>query len=341
MKNTRLRVGIAGLGRMGQRHAFNLAHRTLGATLVAACSPIASELEWARDKLGVKHLYGQYKDLLAHPELDAVFLVTPTTLHAEQIIQGLQAGKHVFSEKPLALNIPDCLKVEEEAARYSSQKVMIGFVRRFDPSYCDAYAKVQGGLIGRPFLVRSQTADQNDPSGFFVKFAPTSGGAMLDMCVHDIDVARWFLGAGTAVRVYAAGTIAIHKGLAECGDVDNGVGICEFSDGQIACFYASRTMAHGHETLSEIIGTRGRLTIGQNPRLDRVEIADAAGMRNECTPTFYERFAEAFQLEAQAFVDAVRGDLSVPVTLRDATEATRIGIALTRSLASGRAVDVK
>ena len=218
--NARFRIGIAGIGRMGQRHALNLAHRTLGAQLVAVCSPVASELEWAKEKLNVKYLYRDYKDLLAHPGLDAVFLVTPTTLHADQIIQGLQAGKHVFSEKPLALNIPDCLKVEQEAAKYPKQKVMIGFVRRFDPSYRDAYDKVKAGLIGRPFLVRSQTADQNDPSGFFVRFAPTSGGAMLDMSVHDIDVARWFLGAGGAKRVYAAGTIAIHKGLAECGDVD-------------------------------------------------------------------------------------------------------------------------
>ncbi len=339
--NAPLRIGIAGIGRMGQRHALNLAHRTLGAQLVAACSPVVSELEWAREKLNVKYLYRDYKDLLEHPGLDVVFLVTPTTLHADQIIQGLRAGKHVFSEKPLALNILDCLKVEQEAAKYPKQKVMIGFVRRFDPSYRDAHDKVKAGLIGRPFLVRSQTADQNDPSGFFVRFAPTSGGAMLDMSVHDIDVARWFLGAGGAKRVYAAGMIAIHKGLAECGDVDNGVAICEFGDGQIACFYASRTMAHGHETLSEIIGTMGRLMVGQNPRIDRVEISDSHGVRNECTPTFYERFAEAFQLEVQAFVDAVLSDLPLPLTLRDATEATRIGIALTQSLRSGQVVDVE
>jgi len=242
---------------MGQRHALNLPHRTLGAQLMAVCSPVASELEWAKEKLNVKYLYRDYKDLLAHPGLDAVFLVTPTTLHADQIIQGLQAGKHVFSEKPLALNIPDCLKVEQEAAKFPKQKVMIGFVRRFDPSYRDAWDKVKAGLIGRPFLARSQTADQNDPSGFFMHFPPTSGGAILDMSVHDIDVARWFLGAGGVKRVYAAGAIAIHQGLAECGDVDNGVAICEFGDGRIACFYASPTMAHGHETLSEIIGMQG------------------------------------------------------------------------------------
>ncbi len=120
--NAPLRIGIAGIGRMGQRHALNLAHRMLGAQLVAACSPVAGELEWAREKLRIKYLYRDYKDLLAHPELDAVFLVTPTSLHADQIIQGLQAGKHVFSEKPLALNIPDCLKVSRKPRSIRSRR---------------------------------------------------------------------------------------------------------------------------------------------------------------------------------------------------------------------------
>jgi myo-inositol 2-dehydrogenase/D-chiro-inositol 1-dehydrogenase len=335
-----LRVGIAGVGRMGKRHAANLAQRVQGAELTAACSPIGDELTWARDTLGVPHLYADYAQLLAHPELDAVFLVTPTTLHADQIILALKAGKHVFSEKPLALNLPDCERVEAEAAKHPRLKVMIGYVRRFDPSYRDAWEKIQAGAIGRPFLVRSQTADQNDPSGFFVQYAPLSGGILLDMSVHDIDSARWLLGASAARRVFATGTIAVHEGLSECGDVDNAVATIEFVDGQIALIYASRTMAHGHETLAEVVGTAGRLTVGQNPRLNRVEIADAHGVRNECTPTFYERFAEAFLLEAQEFVDVVREDRAPPLTLRDATEATRIGIAVTESLRTKRAVEL-
>ena len=334
-----LRVGIAGVGRMGRHHAANLAHRVLGAELAAACSPVADELAWARDTLGVAHGYADYARMLAHPGLEAVFLATPTTLHADQIIEGLRAGKHVFSEKPLALNIADCLRVEEEAAKHPRQKVMIGYVRRFDPSYRDAYDKIKSGAIGRPFLARSQTADQNDASGFFVRYAGASGGILLDMSVHDIDTVRWLLGAKGARRVFAAGTIAVHEGLRECGDVDNAVATIEFADGQIASLYASRTLAHGHETLTEIVGTMGRITVGQNPRINRVEIADAHGVRNECTPTFYERFAEAFLNEAQAFVDIVREDRPPPLTLRDATEATRIGIAVTESLRTKRAVE--
>ncbi len=329
-----LRIGIAGLGRMGRQHAQNLVRHVPGAALVAACSPLESELTWAGQTLGIKHLYSDYQALLAHESLDAVFLATPTSLHADQIILALRSGKHVFCEKPLSLKMEDCYRVTGEAARHPKLKVMIGFVRRFDASYQDAYERIQSGGIGRPFMVYSQTCDQYDPQGFFVKFAPTSGGIFLDCSVHDIDLARWLLGNPKPARVFASGTIAIHQGLQACGDVDNGVAVVEFADGRIATFYASRTMPHGHETVTEITGTAGRLTVGRNPRRNRLEIADATGFRNECTPSFFERFEAAFLAEAIYFVDAVRGHQALSLTLDDAFEATRIGLALRESLQS-------
>jgi myo-inositol 2-dehydrogenase/D-chiro-inositol 1-dehydrogenase len=340
VSGARLRVGIAGLGRLGRRHAENLARRIPRAELAAACSPIAEELAWAKDALGVPRLYRDFARLLADREIDAVFIVTPTSLHAEHIIAALQADKHVFCEKPLSLDLTDCQRVEAEGAKHPRQKVMIGYGRRFDPSNRDAWDKIQAGLIGKPFLVRSQNLDLNDPSGFFVRFAPTSGGIFLDCTVHDIDLARWFLGNPKPLRVFAAGTVAVHEGLREFGDVDNGVATCEFADGKLACFYASRTMAHGHETSTEIFGTKGRLAVGQNPRLNRVDISDAHGVRNECTPTFYERFQEAFLIETAHFIDAVLEDRAPALSLHDATEATRIGIALTESLRTRRAVEL-
>lgn len=338
-----VRVGIVGLGRLGRRHAQNLAYRVPGAVLVAACSPLEEELAWARDALPEPRLHAEYAALLADPDVDAVWLVTPSALHAQQIVDALQAGKHVFCEKPLSLDLAECERVIAEAARYPHLQATIGFMRRFDPSYRDAFDKIHAGAIGRPFLVRSQTCDRNDPDGFFVRFAPTSGGIFLDCTVHDIDVARWLLGKPRATRVYATGTIALHEGLREFGDVDNGVAICEFEGGGIAMFYASRTMAHGNDTGSEVIGTAGAMTIGRVPRVNRVEILDAGGVRNECTPTFFERFEDAFLAEAQAFVAAVSsggssGGEQAGASLADALEATRIGSALRASLQSGQAV---
>ena len=338
--NAPLRVGIAGLGRLGKRHAEQLARHTPGARLVAACSPVAEELDWARDALGVPRRYADYAELLADPEIDAVVLVTPTTLHADQTSAALRAGKHVFVEKPLSLDVATCEAVEAVARDYPDQVAMVGFVRRFDPSYARAKAAIDAGQLGRPFLVRSQTCDQNDPAGFFVRFAPSSGGIFMDCSVHDIDLARWMLGNPKAVRAFASGTIALHPGLAECGDVDNGLAIVEFEGGQRAVFYASRTLPHGHETTTEVIGTTGTVQIGYGAHADRTEFRTAAGVQHSALPDFFARFEDAFRLEMEAFVAACRGEIAPPLTLSDATEATRIGQAITESLRSGLPVTI-
>jgi myo-inositol 2-dehydrogenase/D-chiro-inositol 1-dehydrogenase len=335
-----VQLGIAGLGRMGRRHAENFARRVPGAALLAACSPVAEETAWARGELGVAATYAAYEDLLGHPGLDAIVLATPTALHADQIIAALDAGKHVFCEKPLALSVADCLRVEQAAAGRPDQLVMIGFVRRFDASYRDAHAKIATGQIGRPFLVQSQTGDQLDPSGFFVRFAPTSGGIFLDCSIHDVDLARWLLGNPVPRRVFATGTVAVHQDLRPIGDVDNGVAIVEFTDGSLAYFYASRTLAYGHDTHTEIIGTAGRLTVGQKPWRNRVEISDAHGIRTECVTDYYQRFQDAFLVSAVEFVRCVRDGSPLPLTLHDATEATRIGRALADAQRSGAIVDL-
>jgi myo-inositol 2-dehydrogenase / D-chiro-inositol 1-dehydrogenase len=198
-----LNVGIAGLGRLGKRHAMQLARHTPGARLLAACSPLAGELAWARDELGVARCHDSLDAMLADPDIQAVVLVTPTTLHADQTIASLRAGKHVFVEKPLSLDVPTCEAVEAVAREHPNQVAMVGYVRRFDPSYVEAKAAIDNGHLGRVYLVRSQTCDQNDPDGFFVRFAPTSGGIFMDCSVHDIDLARWFLGNPKATRVLA------------------------------------------------------------------------------------------------------------------------------------------
>jgi myo-inositol 2-dehydrogenase/D-chiro-inositol 1-dehydrogenase len=334
---TSLRIGLAGLGRLGQRYAENLARAIPRAELAAVCSPVESERAWARDTLGVSTIYTTYEEMLADPSLDAIFLVTPTSLHAAQIEAALDAGKHVFCEKPLSLELEDCRHAAAHAAK-ACKRAMVGFVRRFDESYRHAFQHIEAGGIGRPFLVYSQTTDLADPSGAFLKFAPTSGGIFLDCSVHDVDLARWLLGRPKAKKVYSAGTVAMYPPLEALGDVDNGIAIVEFEGGRMAMFYASRTQAHGHDTHTDITGTAGRVSVGRNPRVDRVEIADANGVRNTVLPSFYERFAPAFVTQAKHFVDAVLDDTPFELTMDDAVEATRIAIALRESLQSGQPV---
>ena len=334
--STSLRVGIAGLGRLGRRHAENLAFRTRGCALVSACSPVAAELDMAHAQFGIERLHADFDSFVRDPGIDAVVLVTPTSLHARQAIAALEAGKHVFVEKPLALNVEDCERVEAVAKQHPQLVAMVGFVRRFDASYQNAHAAIARGEIGRTFLVRSQTCDMNDESGAFIRFAPTSGGIFMDCSVHDIDLARWLLGNPKAQRAFATGTVAIHEGLEPLGDVDNGIAVVEFEGGQRAVLYASRTFAHGHETQTEVVGTAGKLLVGHGAARDRVVVSDTHGVRHQAVADFFERFSDAFGREMQAFVASCRGDEPQALTLADATEATRIGLAITRSLHTGQ-----
>ena len=335
-----LNVGIVGLGRLGRRHATALAKDIPGVRLVAACNPSDESLQWARTTLGVEHLYPDFRSFLEHPGLDAVVLASPTTAHPQQFEAALLAGKHVFVEKPLSLDVATCEALSALADSRPRQVAMVGFERRFDPDFVRAHESIVRGELGRPFLVRSQTCDMNDPNGFFVRFSPTSGGIFNDCCVHDIDLARWMLGNPKALKVFASGTIALHPGLAQHNDVDNGMAIIEFEGGARAMLYASRTMPHGHETTLEVIGTEGTVQVGFGARADATTIRSARGIHHRALPDFHARFGVAFHRELSAFALACQGRGELPATLRDATEATRIAQALAKSFQSGQAEGV-
>ncbi len=334
-----VRLGIVGLGRLGKRHAQNLHYRVPGANLVAACSVVSDELTWAKDELGVNKTYESYDDLLADPEIDAVFLVSTSSVHAQQIKAGLAAGKHVFSEKPMGVTIEECLDVEKVVAAAPDLHFQLGFVRRFDPSLAYAKKKIEEGLIGEPFLVRAQTVDTDEFAEFQIKFVPTSGGIFMDMNSHDIDLARWFIGSEIK-SVYAIGGSYVHPGFAEVNDADNTVALCRFEDGKMAVISASRTAFHGHDTHTEITGSKGILKIGMRANKNRVEIFDSVGARVECVQDFYERFQEGFLLEAQSFVKGIQSGEKPAIIAKDGTKATEVGFALTTSFKEKRVVEL-
>ena len=149
-----------------------LAQDIPGVRLIAACNPSTESLQWVRQDLGVEHLYQDFRSFLDHPGLDAVVLASPTTAHPEQFEAALLAGKHVFVEKPLSLDVATCEALCALAASRPRQVAMVGFERRFDPDFVRAHESMVRGELGRPFLVRSQTCDMNDPNGFFVRFSP-------------------------------------------------------------------------------------------------------------------------------------------------------------------------
>lgn len=216
---------------------------------------------------------------------------------------------------------------------------MAGFSRRFDESYRDAATKViHDKAVGKPFMVRSNTCDLLDTTGFFVKYSKRNGGIFVDCAIHDIDLTLWYLDDPVPKSCYAVGTLQHHPELAESQDVDNGVGIVEFWGGKIAYFYCSRTQAHGHDVCTEVTGTTGKIMVNVMPKQNNVVIADKLGMRNEVQVEYWQRFEHAFALEANEFVQSVLQDKPVPLPLELGMKVMTIGRALQDSLVSGRVV---
>ncbi|POR38580.1 Scyllo-inositol 2-dehydrogenase (NAD(+)) [Tolypocladium paradoxum] len=343
MAPRKLKIGVAGLGRMGKRHALNFFQSVPRAELVAVSSPDAAEREWAREHLGPSGVavYEHFDDLLKQDGLEAVCIASATAVHAAQSIAAVDAGKHVLCEKPLATTAEVSQSVVDAAARRPELKVMCGFSRRFDESYRDAHAKTQSGLIGRPCVFRSQTCDMLDPSGFFVAYAEFSGGIFVDCSIHDIDLALWFFGEDGESKVKsvsAVGITAVEPGLRKYNDRDNAVGLIEFVDGRIVHLYCSRMMAAGQEDTTEIIGTKGKLGVNTIPVANLVRVYEPGGIRHEVPKNYWDRFKNAFTREAIEFTDCCLDDTCVPVKLETAVAAVKIGAALQESMISGRKI---
>lgn len=214
---------------------------------------------------------------------------------------------------------------------------MCGFSRRFDESYREAYSLVQAGTIGRPSILRSQTCDKHDPSGFFVPYAAKSGGIFVDCNVHDIDLTLWFFGGDVVPKsISAHGITAVHPELRDHADRDNAVGVVEFWSGQIAYYYSSRMMAHGQEDATEIIGTKGKLAVNNNPQKNLVNVFTEAGITRQAPDNYYGRFELAFVTESNEFTAACLDDTPVPLDIGNALKALQLGKWLQESLITGK-----
>jgi len=326
----KIKLGLIGLGRMGKRYADIIQNKVINADIIAVCSVNDTELDYARYELSAQYTFSNHRQLLELNELDAVLIISSTTQHARHMIDVIEAGYHVFCEKPLALSVEDCQRAIKAADSKPSQLSVVGFNRRFDKSYIYAKRKLEEGLIGTPFLVRSQTVDKDSSADFQANYVQNSGGIFLDYNAHDIDLSRWFLNS-EFTHVYSIGGSFKHDVFARMGDADNVMTVGKMENGTMAHIIASRTAAHGHDTYTEITGTEGTLRIGRPAGRNLVEIYDAKGARREIVDSFLDRFGESFEHQIQSFVNNVQQGNRMPFSLRDALEATRVGVAMTKS----------
>lgn len=333
----KIKVGIAGLGRLGKVHANNLAFKIPNAELTAACSIAPAELAYAKTELGVADTYTDFREMLAKADIDAVAIVTTSSEHCWQIEAALDAGKHVFSDKPLGVNLEECKQAEAAVERNPDKVFFLGFMRRYDASYAYAKQKIQEGAIGIPYMVKATGIDPEALVEGSIKFAATSGGIIIDMAVHDIDLMRWFLDDEPS-EVYAIGSTFKHPEFKAVGDDETAVATYKFNNGGIGVIHVGRTAPHGYHVETEIVGTEGSIRISPVPEKNLAILYNNKGVVTECVEGFPQRFSEAYLLEMQEFVDCVCEDRKPDVTVYDGTKSTAIAFSTTEAWKSGKIV---
>ena len=330
MATGKLRVGLLGAGRIGRIHGGNIAaHQRARLAAVVDASPEAAGNLAEATGAGVASV----DEIIGAPEIDAVVICTPTDTHADLIERAARAGKAIFCEKPVSLDsqrTEACLKVVEE----TGAKLMIGFNRRFDPSFSALRRRIGLGEVGDVELV---TILSRDPSPPPPDYLVRSGGLFRDMMIHDFDMARFLLGE-EPIEVHAVASALVDAAIRRSGDVDTAAVLMKTASGKIAQISNSRRATYGYDQRIEVHGSLGLLAAG-NRRTTTVELANNRGYSvDPALPFFLERYAEAYRAELDAFVVGVLDGKALSPTGQDGLRAQRLADAATAAARSGQAV---
>ena len=331
----KLKVGLIGLGRLGRVYARDLSSRLEETRLVAVADTNAELARQVAEEFGAARSYGDPRELAADPEVDALVIVSPTHTHKDVVLAAATARKPTFCEKPLALSLADC-QTMQAAVEKQGTFFQMGFMRRFDPGYAAAHRQISEGRIGRPVVFKSTSRDPYRPSLEYANPA-SSGGLLVDMGIHDFDLARWFM--GDVASVSAVGAVLAYPEMATVGDIDNAIATLVFADGRLGVVDLTRNGIYGYDITTELLGTEGTIRIGylrETPLL----VMTKNSVAHDTVPYFMERFERAYTLQLQDFARNVIQQRQASVTLHDGVEALRVALAATAACKSRQSVGV-
>ena len=331
-----VKIAVIGLGRMGSLHARTIATRVASAELYAVVDPDPAVRAVIGAELEVPHAAADAHEVLGLPELDAVVVATPTSTHGPLVTAAAAAGKSVFCEKPLALSLEETDVVLEAAAR-AGVPLQVGLMRRFDAAYRRAKTLIEEGQIGRPVSFKSVGRDPFCPRVEFADPAK-SGGLIVDMGIHDFDLARWLM-ADKVKRVSAEGALLVCSELEAVGDIDNAMINLRFAGGALGNVELSRNAFYGYDIRTEVLGTEGAATIGTYQHTP-VLLLTRAGAQHDVIPYLMERFGDAYRAQIEHFVGCLQQGHPPAVSGADARAALAISLAATRAAQTGQPVTI-
>ncbi len=326
-------VAVFGAGRIGRIHAGNLAALP-GVTLRFVCDPVADSAASLAQQLGAA--VSTPEAVLADKSIDVVAIASPTDTHSDLIHRAAAAGKHIFCEKPIDLSVPRAIECAA-AVKAAGVACMIGFQRRFDPTFAEAQARLARGDIGVPEMLVVTSRDPGAPPAQYLK---GSGGIFRDMLIHDFDIFRWILcsDGDEAATLYATGSVLVDPEIAKVPDIDSSVVTIRTKKGRLCQINTSRRAAYGYDQRFEVLGSNGMLQCG-NLRPTEVVQSDAQSVRSDKPEHFFlQRYREAYRLELVHFFECLQSGAPFRTTIDDGVAAQKLADAAALSLASGAAV---
>jgi myo-inositol 2-dehydrogenase/D-chiro-inositol 1-dehydrogenase len=328
-----IRVGLIGCGRIGRVHADSVTVHPR-AELARVVDPVEAAAREVGERFGAPS--GTDVDaVLGDPAIDAVVVASPTPTHVDLLTAAVRAGKAVLCEKPIDLDI-----ARVDACRAAigglADRVMLGFNRRFDPSFADIRARVAAGEIG---ALEQLTIISRDPAPPPAGYVATSGGLFRDMTIHDLDMARFFL--GEVVEVTATAANLVSRDIAEAGDVDTAVVVLRGAGGALCSITNSRRAVFGYDQRLEAFGAQGMLAaVNQHPTSVRFAGADRTEVAPPYQSFFLDRYTPAYRAEMDAFITGVERGTAFSPGFADGRAALVLADAADESMRTGRVVTV-
>ena len=327
-----LNLALIGAGRIAKVHAGAIAANP-SARLAAVADAVPSAASALASQWGCAAK--TVAEIAADPAIGAVLVCTPTDTHADLIEKFARAGKHVFCEKPVDLDIDRAQSVVD-AAKAAGVKLMLGFNRRFDPNFAKARAVIASGDIGAVEMV---TITSRDPGAPDISYAERSGGIFRDMTIHDLDMARFMLGQ-EPVLVSAHASVLVDPRLGKIGDFDSATVILETASGRQAVITNSRRATYGYDQRVEVHGSLGVVN-AENLHESTVVVGTANGYaRPPLLNFFMTRYTASYAAEIAAFIDCLVNDAAPNPSGADGVIALRLANACAQSVKEGRRIRV-
>lgn len=328
-----LNLGLIGAGRIGRLRAEHLSHRICSANLLLVADPYEEAARECAQRYAIPAYQQDYRAILEHPDIEAVVICSSTDTHAGIIEEAAQAGKHIFCEKPIALDLASIDRALD-AVRRAEVKLQVGFNRRFDANSRRVRRAVDQGEVGRPCILSVVSRDPAPPS---IEYIRASGGMFLDMTIHDFDMARFLIGSEVE-EIFAQAGALNNPEIGVAGDADTALVLLQFSNGALGTISNSRQAAYGYDQRVELLGSAGAIST-ENNYPNTAILSTASGIHRDLPLYFFlERYSESFVAEMAAFIDAVLQDTPVLVTGLDGRASVIMALAANKSLAEHRPV---